>query len=766
MERELSALRVALSTLSYMNCLLLSNEIWGNLSMKKAIRSVFILQLIVFSIVGTAIYFQNQYVSLFYKDVSYIDVLVSDEEAFDSFLSWTEERGIVVSRVAINPDNEVTLHMSDWALCGLNLLEGNVPSQGEFVSDIITDDTNQSGIMRRILPNFNFKVYGLYKPEQVNFTGLYAISTTSENEIAEMKEELELEGVTILPNEIYSGDSTPLLLSSFSRMHVIIVLIFVCVSTMVIFVALLQYFVQQAKSVNIYITLGYSRLRTIYCIISDLFFGKSWIGIVGGLGIILSIVVLCMNKYRPFYVQIVVVYLVLSLLTSYIYTIFFGCVLLIYLLRRKQLSVALKGMKPNKIVQITNYCVKLASVILLFVAFSYFVTLHGQYTTEKYNMQSWIDAKDMYKISMSDVGQDYDLSIEVELHKKVSELYQYLTTENNAFFMDADDVYAMEIYGVDYPLTGLVTNGFSTHITVSPNYFTVNPIFTSDGIPVEQEIIYSDNILNILVPESLSSIYEKIKVQFLDYFDFYRFRIYENIYSDAPNDLWDPSRENELEVNIIPVKTGQSYFTLSPDIRQADGNKILDPVVVVYTDNFHPSSIFTKASRCLYFQYDGKQGMTPNEYIADVTGMDGFVYAKSVWKDVEDRVSKLESNYFITFILAVFIIECYLMTSYCLVANYFVRNSYIVTIKTLWGYSVYKRYSSAFVMLLSPALLALLFFVLIAKTRLAHLFPDLSLQGIILIGAVIIGIDILYFAFMEKILNKKSLNRILKGEAL
>ena len=81
MERELSALRVALSTLSYMNCLLLSNEIWGNLSMKKAIRSVFILQLIVFSIVGTAIYFQNQYVSLFYKDVSYIDVLVSDEEA-------------------------------------------------------------------------------------------------------------------------------------------------------------------------------------------------------------------------------------------------------------------------------------------------------------------------------------------------------------------------------------------------------------------------------------------------------------------------------------------------------------------------------------------------------------------------------------------------------------------------------------------------------------------------------------------------------------
>ena len=64
--------------------------------MKKGIRLVFILQLIVFTIVGIAFFFQNRYVSLFYNDISYIDVLVSDDEAFDAFLSWTEERGIIV----------------------------------------------------------------------------------------------------------------------------------------------------------------------------------------------------------------------------------------------------------------------------------------------------------------------------------------------------------------------------------------------------------------------------------------------------------------------------------------------------------------------------------------------------------------------------------------------------------------------------------------------------------------------------------------------
>ena len=250
--------------------------------MKKASRSVFILQLIVITILGIVIYFQNSYVSLFYKDISYIDVLVSDDKAFNAFLSWTEERGIVVSRISVNTNNEIILHVSDWALSdNLVLLEGSAPERGEFVSDIITQEMNQSGIMKRLLPNYNVKIYSLYEPKQFDFTSLYAITTTSIDEITEMKEELALEGVTIYLNEIYNGNSMFLLLSSFSRIHIILVLIFLCVSTLVMFVLLVQFAVQRIKDINIYITLGYSRVRIIYSMTSDLFFGKTWIGIIG-----------------------------------------------------------------------------------------------------------------------------------------------------------------------------------------------------------------------------------------------------------------------------------------------------------------------------------------------------------------------------------------------------------------------------------------------------------------------------------------------------
>ena len=734
--------------------------------MKKIIGSIFILQLIVFTIIGAALFFQNRYINMFYKNISYIDVLVSNEHAFDTFLSWTEERDITVSRISISSDNEVTIHMSDWALDNnLVLLEGRPPKQGEYVSDVITDDPCQSGILEHILPYYNFKIYGLYQAEQINFSSLYAINLTSEQEIMDMKNELASQGVTIELNEIWDSNSTPILLSSFSAIQVVLVLLFFSSSTLVMFVSLLQFVSQQLKSMNILISLGYGRLKIIFTVIGDLLSGKMWIGIVGFPFIILNFLILIKDVYRTFYIPIVGIYLTIMVVLICTYLLMLCGFILVYLItRRCKISLSIKGLKPSIVVQIVNYCVKFASVFLFIMAVTFLIALSEQFMIEEQNLQAWINAKDIYKVSMNDVGQEFGLDIEVELHKKVATLYQQLTSENNAFFMDADDIYAMEIYGENYPLTGLITNGYYTHITVSPNYFKFNPIVTSENISVEEELIYSDNVLNLLVPESLSSTYDELNEQFLDYFDFYRFRVYEEIYSDASNDLWSPSTQDELEINIIPVKTGQWYFTFSPNIRQDTGNRILDPVVVVYTNNFHPSSTFTKTSRCLYFQYDSSQEVTPNDYLAEIVEMNGFVFASSVWEDVAGRVSQLQRNYIAAIFLTLFIVLGYLVTSFSLFFNYFMRNQYIVTIKSLWGFSAYRRYASAFMMLFAPTLLALFVFAWIRTSRLARFFPAISIQGIILVGILLVGMDILYFVFMEKILSKKSINNILKGE--
>nr|WP_304975991.1 hypothetical protein [uncultured Acetatifactor sp.] len=239
---------------------------------------------------------------------------------------------------------------------------------------------------------------------------------------------------------------------------------------------------------------------------------------------------------------------------------------------------------------------------------------------------------------------------------------------------------------------------------------------------MEQELVYADNVLNLLVPESLSSIHDALNERFLDYFMFYRFEIYDRIYSAAPNDSWNPNRQEELEIHMIPVKTGQSYFTFSPDIRQSDGNRILDPVVVVDTDNLHPTSTFTRTSRCLYFQYSDGQDMDITDYLAEIVGMDGFVFAGSVWEGVAARVAGLKRDHIASILLTIFVIFGYLAASFSLFANYFARNQYPITIKTLWGFRGFRRYPSAFVMLFMPTLLALPLFSLIMETRLSRLF--------------------------------------------
>ncbi len=729
--------------------------------MKKVIKIIFILQLVVLTIIGESLFFQHRYIELFYKNIAYVDILVSDSNSFDAFLSWAKERDVTVSRVSIGQDKEITLHLCEWAMeKELTLVKGELPQKDEFISDIETGKANQSGMLKPILPTFHFKIYRLSEPTQFEFSNLYALSSVTEEEISE----LASIGVVIGNYDIFDSNSLAILFSSYTNVQVILVLLFLLSSTLILFTALLQYVIQKTKDINIMVLSGFSRIKIVSSIIRELLCKKVWIGIIGVSFILFSAI--CFNRsYRLYCLQMIFIFGGILVFLLLLYSIIISGFVLIYLMAGKNKhSLSIKGMKPNGIVHMSNCCAKLLVSLLFIISVSFWGVLYKQVTIEKENLQSWDKAKDIYRISMNDVGQDDDLVIEVELHKKIEKLYQYLTKENKAFFMDATDIQAMEMFGVDYPLTGLVMDGYSTHITVSPNYFRFNPIATIDDMSVEQKLVYADNVLNVLVPESLSSIHKEINERFLDYFNFYRFEVYDRVYSGASNDFWNPSRQEALEINIIPVKDGQLYFTFSPDIRQTSGNKILDPVVVVYTDNVHPSTTFTKASRCLYFQYDNSQEKDINSYLTQIVEMNAFVFGQSVWSDVADRVLQLEKNYTAMVLLAIFIIAGYLVVSFSFWTNYFIRNQYSITIKSLWGFGKFRRYSSAVSASFIPTLIALLLSHIIMKSRWVRLLPVLTTWYVIVIGMFLIGLDVIYFLLLEKHLSKKSINGILKGE--
>ena len=85
--------------------------------MKKMIRLIYVFQLAFLMIIGPVLFYQNRYINMFYQNISYINISVPDQKAFNAFLSWTKSHNITVSRLVEHSDHEIVLHHNSlWFL--------------------------------------------------------------------------------------------------------------------------------------------------------------------------------------------------------------------------------------------------------------------------------------------------------------------------------------------------------------------------------------------------------------------------------------------------------------------------------------------------------------------------------------------------------------------------------------------------------------------------------------------------------------------------
>ena len=103
----------------------------------------------------------------------------------------------------------------------------------------------------------------------------------------------------------------------------------------------------------------------------------------------------------------------------------------------------------------------------------------------------------VYKVVMNNIGQDQSLEKENEIGEYAEKAYKELTQKQRGFFIDSNDVACNDLMGFEIEQDGLVHDGCSTHITVSPSFYKINPIFATDGEPVESKIDYDENTLSI-----------------------------------------------------------------------------------------------------------------------------------------------------------------------------------------------------------------------------------------------------------------------------
>ncbi len=244
----------------------------------------------------------------------------------------------------------------------------------------------------------------------------------------------------------------------------------------------------------------------------------------------------------------------------------------------------------------------------------------GNQASTKIQDEKWSAYKNFYTTVIHYTGEDDSTQKYLEIAERSAELFSLLEENVGAFVCDAynyqciddDGTLLYTLNNISFP-EEIAPNGRS--IRVSKNYFRYNPIETSDGNDLIKQIIYDDLTLNVLVPEKYCDMEDEIIEAYRRNFFFEKVQA-ENDYNEMAgiDERLDIATES-LNINVIYVKDGQSYFIFRSDCAPATDNIIIDPVVQIYTSNIHRNYAHSFLSQWTYF-YSEK--VTADEAYRDI----------------------------------------------------------------------------------------------------------------------------------------------------
>ena len=213
----------------------------------------------------------------------------------------------------------------------------------------------------------------------------------------------------------------------------------------------------------------------------------------------------------------------------------------------------------------------------------------------------------LYATGLTYSGED-DPKAYLEIAGRSQELLALLEEKAGAFVMnaynfqdgDGEGTPLYEMNQMDLPIE-IDPAGYC--VSVDKNYLDLHGIMTAEGSPAGDSLIIDDRTQNILVPEKYRDREQDILREYRAAFYFEKVTA-ENSYNE---DAGLPERlgltEEDLTVNIIYVKDGQSYPVYREDIVCENGC-ITDPVVQVYTGNIHCNYAHSDLSQWTYFYSD------------------------------------------------------------------------------------------------------------------------------------------------------------------
>ena len=719
--------------------------------MKKLIIFLVVVQTLIMAMYGLLLVRGYAISSLINENTASLMLLFETPEEYQFFLDLAEREGLTVMRPVHLDDTHIMIHTSDLSLGGrVELRSGRWPDDhaNEFVSVIDTGEANQVGLIHNTTPGFNISITSIENTTNVVLHGMFFINSTDLEVVQSFVNELD---TYIDRAELWSINHEIHIFSQITMIQVIEVVVMSLLLLICILATFINDAVHQLKQGSVLIIHGYSKFKIaqklIFKLLATLLFAFviSYALLVGYVSL---------AGYLPF----------LSLISSS-FILIYGCLFLVYLMAFATFMALylflvktthiLKGKKPYGVLQLANYVSKIAFSCAILIFGSLAIHQLSELGHRLEAVSDWELAQNIHATSVYGVGQATDLAIDLDIMNRKLELYSSLTRDHQAFIMDSRNILFLDEGWMPYtdmdsaPPMELSPHGY--RITISPNFLEFNPITAVNGIPIVEQIVDDAHVLNLLVPEQLVPYEAEILSLYLEYFYSSSVRI-DNIYNAELGYTLNTTPIENLSINIIYVEDNQSYFAFDYQVRPETGNRIKDPIAVLYTGSVHPSRLSVIMGENFFFHteaIDAYQAILPLLLEHDLSHV--IRSTVSVFDQNGREIIALREQSIVTVGLIAVLIASSLMIVYVLLLNYFEKNKQRIVIKSITGYSFIKRHFN------------FLLIVLLGSVGVMVLLSLFLGWMVFLMGLAVVMVDFLAALAFERRLMSKSLVDIIKG---
>ncbi|MFJ5565133.1 DUF1430 domain-containing protein [Lysinibacillus xylanilyticus] len=693
------------------------------------------------------LYKRNQIVMI---DYSYARINFNENEFTEHLVEFSKKNKVNISQYNFVSDNSLNIYSTNVLKDSyINLKSGEFPIGKHFIANHLEEDEiNQSGIFYFPLSNWEFHIYDFKQIKNVGFKNEFYLSSLDKEILHSFTKEFSPFGKVLTKQENISS----LVLTNISLLMIVIF------SFVIYIIGMFYFLIQKRKTLLLYYLWGYSKAKIVCSFFSPFLRFLFIIFTLFSMGIIIiSIIFKQVYFLKDFFPLFILVNI--SILMILLFVTLLG-ILLIFKFNKYHHSV--KGALPFRKIQWMSIILKTLVSIVLFSMISFSFMKYNNLTNKLNSLSYWDDTENVFRIQVGVLNNNIsdDLKLDRDLNDRLSLFYKKIKKNNQAFLIEAEKFSVID-YKDGKPIYSYMsgiknTNDIYTphgrRIIIDENYLKVNPIQSSNGVPIIKQLNKDKNILNVLVPEHLKVIEEHIANSYREWFYFQSVEIV-NMYN---KELAQPLIEktiDDLKINIIYTKKGQEYFTYS-NYRGNQKNRVIDPIAMLYTDSLDTSTIGAYATHSLFF-LDNSNGnayenISSSLKEANVKEINNVV---SVYDEASDEIIELKWELFQQLIGLTIVIIFSFILFIAYIWSYYNAYLYQLTLKYLFGYSYWKRNKTIILIAsLSNIFAAALVFYFFKSTNVT----------LLLLG--ILFLELQFLNIFVKFSNEKNTNKVVKGD--